>query len=175
MTLSAGRTPVNVYRLLGKLLKEERNITPKLEEFYSKHPEEELTEEASYEFADITDQAWGIEALIGRAASTAILMAAIDLESTINRFCFFELGETTADAIESLPMAAKLERAMNFAEGRSTRRPFSRRKRFETAALRPPTAPGAGSGASRNLTPAAHNARSATQGSVRPSKVHNRL
>lgn len=60
LTLSAGRTPVNVYRLLGKLSKEERNITPGLEEYYSKHPEEESTEEASCEFADITNQVWGI-------------------------------------------------------------------------------------------------------------------
>jgi len=98
-----------VHRLLGRLLKEERSAAPKLEEFYSRHPEDELSEEFFDEFADIMDRIWGVEAIIGWSSSTAILMSAIDLESTINRFCFFDLGETTTEAIESLPMWAKLE------------------------------------------------------------------
>ncbi len=42
-------------------------------------------------------------------ARTAIVMAVIDLEARINKFCFYNLGEVTTNAIESLTLTSKLE------------------------------------------------------------------
>ena len=40
---------------------------------------------------------------------TAILMAAIDIESEVNRFLFFNIGEETTNTIERLTVEAKLQ------------------------------------------------------------------
>jgi hypothetical protein len=44
-----------------------------------------------------------------RFAGTALVMAVIDLEARINKFCFYNLGEFTTNAIEKLSHTEKLE------------------------------------------------------------------
>lgn len=46
---------------------------------------------------------------LSSSVRTSILMAIIDLESKINQFCFFNLGEITTDSIERLSLLEKLE------------------------------------------------------------------
>ena len=61
------------------------------------------------EFGDICERLWNLEADLSCHTRTAILMAIIELESTVNRFCYFNLGETITEAIENLSLAAKIE------------------------------------------------------------------
>jgi hypothetical protein len=59
-------------------------------------------------FSDICIRFWNLEHKLKCSARTANIMAAIDLEASVNMFCFFNLGEITTDAIENLPLPGKL-------------------------------------------------------------------
>lgn len=52
---------------------------------------------------------WGLESKLKDCAQMAVVMAAIDLEANVNMFCFYNLGEVTTNAIESLSLTGKLE------------------------------------------------------------------
>lgn len=49
------------------------------------------------------------EAKLEMASDTYILMGNIDLESKVNMFCFYNLGETVADSVERLALDDRLE------------------------------------------------------------------
>ena len=99
-------------QVLNKMLREQRIVDTKLDAFYGKYPPEthaSESDEAMEEFGDICERLWNLEADLSCHTRTAILMAIIELESTVNRFCYFNLGETITEAIENLSLAAKIE------------------------------------------------------------------
>jgi hypothetical protein len=101
-----------VEQLLNKMLREQRIVDSKLDVFYAKFPSEadvSESDEAMEEFGDICERLWNLESDLSCTTRTAILMAIIDLESTINQFCYFNLGEATANSIEGLNLSGKLE------------------------------------------------------------------
>lgn len=101
-----------VERVLASMLREQRIVDGKLEVFFAKYPDETNpldSEEAMQEFGDICERLWDIQSNLSCSTRTAILMSIIELESTINKFCYFNLGETVTDSIEGLSLTAKLE------------------------------------------------------------------
>lgn len=52
---------------------------------------------------------WTLELRLERVARTAIVMAVIDLEARVNKFCFYNLGVASTEAIENLQPLGKLE------------------------------------------------------------------
>ena len=96
-------------RALASMYREQRIVNDKLEVFFDKYPEDTHSEEEMEEFGDICERLWLLESDLGCCTRTTILMAIVDLESTVNRFCFFNLGEVPTDAIERLSIAEKLE------------------------------------------------------------------
>jgi hypothetical protein len=113
-------------QVLNKMLREQRIVDSKLAVFYAKYPsetDEAESEEAMEEFADICERLWNLEADLSCYTRTAILMAIIELESAVNMFCFFNLGETVTEAIENLSLGAKLEvahRALTLSDFKGT-------------------------------------------------------
>lgn len=69
--------------------------------------------EASKDFVrnlgNISQNLLGLSIDLNVHTRTAILMAIIDLEANINRFCYYNLGENTAEAVERLSLIEKLE------------------------------------------------------------------
>jgi hypothetical protein len=101
-----------VVRVLASMLREQRIVDKKLGPYFDKYPDDpdSYTDEAADdEFGEICDRLWWIESDLSCQTRTAILMATIDLESTINRFCYYNVGETTAESIERLSLTEKLE------------------------------------------------------------------
>lgn len=101
-----------VEQVLNKILREQRIVNNKLADFFAKYPpetNEAESEEAMEEFADICERLWNLEADLSCCTRTAILMDIIELESTVNMFCYFNLGETVTDAIENISLGAKIE------------------------------------------------------------------
>ena len=99
-------------QVLNKMLREQRVVDSKLVVFYAKYPPETdaaESDEAMEEFGDICERLWELEADLRCCIRTAILMAIIELESTVNMFCYFNLGETVTDTIEGLSLTAKIE------------------------------------------------------------------
>jgi hypothetical protein len=99
-------------QVLNKMLREQRIVNSKLDVFYAKYPPETDatdSDEAMEEFGDICERLWELESDFSCCTRTAILMAIIELESTVNKFCYFNLGETVTDNIENLSLAAKIE------------------------------------------------------------------
>lgn len=98
-------------RILNAMLRESRIVDKKLEPFFEKYPDEEAfdSEEVLEEFSDIYERLAGLERDLSSYTRTAILMSIVDLESTVNRFCYFNLGEVTTDSIERLSLSEKLE------------------------------------------------------------------
>ena len=89
--------------VLNKMLREGRIVDGKLIIYYSKYPsdsDEAKSDEAMEEFGDICQRLWELESELSCCTRTAILMAIIDLEFTVNMFCYFNLGETATNAIE---------------------------------------------------------------------------
>jgi hypothetical protein len=102
----------DVERILNKMLREQRIVDSKLDVFYAKYPletESSKSDEVMEEFGDICEKLWDLESNLSCSTRTAILMAIIELESTVNMFCYFNLGEIVTDSIENLSLAAKLE------------------------------------------------------------------
>ena len=101
-----------VEQVLNKMLREQRIVDSKLDAFYAKYPpetDESDSDKAMEEFGDICERLWSLEADLSCCTRTAILMAIIELESTVNMFCYFNLGETVTDAIENLSLVAKID------------------------------------------------------------------
>ncbi len=99
-------------QVLNKMFREQRIVDSKLNMFYAKYPpgtDESDSEEAMEEFGDICERLWELEADLRCCIRTAILMAIIELESMVNMFCYFNLGETVTDATENLSLGAKIE------------------------------------------------------------------
>jgi len=121
--------------ILTKMIDEGFIVQKKLQRFYDKYPSfKELQAfyvkypydidgfllsregEAEYEeymgeyeeFWEITSDFAQLEHDLACCANTAILMAAIDVEACVNRFCYYNLGEVTTEAIEWLPPTGKL-------------------------------------------------------------------
>jgi len=100
--------------ILTKMKDEEPIVKKKLQEFYVRFPfplEDVSPEEQDAAFDEklrITDRLWQLENDLECCARTAILMAAIDLEACVNKFCYFNLGEASTEAIERLNPAGKL-------------------------------------------------------------------
>lgn len=92
----------------------------KLQAFYYEYPPSVYPvpreEQAAYTeyvaeeemFWEISGRFTHLEHDLACCARTAILMAAIDLEAGINKFCFYNLGEEATNAIERLTPAEKL-------------------------------------------------------------------
>jgi hypothetical protein len=94
------------------MLREQRIVDSKLDIFYAKYPPDagiSESDEAMEEFGDICERLWSLESDLSCYSRTAILMATIDLESTINQFCYFNLGDATANSIEGLNLIEKIE------------------------------------------------------------------
>ena len=78
---------VEAERVLNKMLREQRIVDSKLASFYAKYPPEvdvSDSEEAMEEFGDICERLWELEADLSCCTRTAILMAIIELESSVN-------------------------------------------------------------------------------------------
>jgi hypothetical protein len=81
-------------QVLNKMLREQHIVDGKLTIFYRKYPSDSASsdsDEAMEEFGDICQRLWDLEAELSCCTRTAILMAIIELESTVNRFCYFIL------------------------------------------------------------------------------------
>jgi hypothetical protein len=52
---------------------------------------------------------WNLDNRLERFARTATIIAAIDLEASVNEFCFYNLGEVATESIERLSLVGKLE------------------------------------------------------------------
>ncbi len=99
-----------VERILASMLREQRIVNKKLGEYFVKYPDKtDDSEEAMDEFADICERLWEIELNLSSSTRTAILMAVVDLESSVNQFCYFNLNGIVAEAIERLSLIEKLE------------------------------------------------------------------
>jgi hypothetical protein len=99
-------------QVLNKMLREQRIVDRKLAVFYARYPpktDAAESDEVMEEFADICERLWNLESDLSCCTRTAILMAIIELESAVNMFCYFNLGETVTDAIENLSIGAKIE------------------------------------------------------------------
>lgn len=100
--------------ILTKMIDEGRVVKKRLQAFYARYPfplEDASPEEQDAAFDEelrITYRFWQLEHDLECCARTAILMAAIDLEACVNRFCYYNLGEATTEAIERLNPAGKL-------------------------------------------------------------------
>lgn len=67
------------------------------------------TRELRREFSDVSAPVRELEINLRHCVSTAILMAAIQLENSVNFLCYYDLGRTMADAMESLGLEEKIE------------------------------------------------------------------
>lgn len=70
--------------------------------------DEEIHEVETMLWVEIFFKFRSLEHRLACSARTAILMAAINLEACVNKFCYFNLGENTTEAIERSPLLTKL-------------------------------------------------------------------
>lgn len=96
-------------RILDLMLKEERIVEQKLAESFGHGVDPRQTGDRMHEFGHICERLWNLETMLSCDTRAAILMAAIDLEMAIVRFCQANLGNATTQAIASLALAAQLE------------------------------------------------------------------
>src|SRR5260370_31889484 len=104
-----------IKELLTKMIEEWRVVKKKLQAFYAEFPffdeytspyeQDALAQEVFYE---IIGDFRLLEHDLACCTRTAILMAAIDLETCVNRFCYFNLDESTTNEIERLNPTEKL-------------------------------------------------------------------
>ena len=123
-----------IKEILIKMVEEGSIVNKNLQVFYAKYPsfkefqeyvdnnplipghlydDEDYAEGAEYRFEQeelwkITSRFEQLEHDLACSTRTAILMAAIDVEACINRFCYYNLGEATTEAIERLHPISKL-------------------------------------------------------------------
>lgn len=98
---------------LGRMLEQEVVVATELKPFFRRYPDPTESDEEMEAFAEILSPLWELESELGIHTRTANLAAAIDLESTVNRFCYFNLGEVMTDTIERLSVQGKIEVAHN--------------------------------------------------------------
>lgn len=98
----------DINHLLRFLYLEDQRIAPLLEKHFEKF-DNDNSDEALDEFSDITEKYSGAELSFRCSVDTAILLAIIDLESIINQFTFYNLGEIPAESMETLSMLNKME------------------------------------------------------------------
>src|SRR5439155_6255211 len=89
--------------------RESSNMYNRLQELLEISEEENREEEAIYNFKDIHEHIVRLQSDLSCSMRTVILMIVIELESEINKFCYFNLGEAVSDAIERLSVPEKLE------------------------------------------------------------------
>ena len=115
------------YSICSSILEESEKISPILAEHYDKWKDDYETDEAMSEFCEITDEMSLLESKLSSSIDTAILMCCIALESRVNMFCYFNIGEETTDAIETLNLVKKIEVAHRILR----KRPFKGTKPYE--------------------------------------------
>ena len=98
----------SIIHLLQKLVLVHEETDHKLATHYEKFPDEEEQEEELEEFSDICSELWDLEHKIKMKTEVAILMAAIEVEDSINQFCVYNLHKDIAETIEKLSPAEKL-------------------------------------------------------------------
>lgn len=109
--------------LLKFLFEEQIRISPLLDEHYDKFKESNSSK-ALDEFSKITERYSGAELSLRCSVDSAILLSVIDLESLINQFCYYNLGEMATDSIETLSMLNKMEiihRVLNLEKFKGTK------------------------------------------------------
>jgi hypothetical protein len=98
-----------VVRILELMLKEERSVSERLERFLGRYANPTISEQSMQEFRFICERLWNFETMLSCSVRTALLMATLDIETTILRFCTYNLGEAATEAIKPLSLEAKLE------------------------------------------------------------------
>ena len=96
--------------LLKDLPEVNERISMTLEKHYKIFPtlRASSSDEAMEKFADICDELWKLEHKIVLKAQLIVLMAAIQVEELINKFCVFNLPREFVETIERLSPAEKL-------------------------------------------------------------------
>lgn len=94
--------------LLQQLLSVHAPTDAKLDEYYEKYPENDQSDAAMDEFAEITEELSELEHRIRMKGELACLMSAIEAEGDINRFCVFNLHKDISESIEKLSPPEKL-------------------------------------------------------------------
>lgn len=104
----------DIVKNLDLLVEEQLIIEPVIDIFFAKYPTEEeaQTEEALSEFSSIQYKSDCLASRLSSLVDATILGACIKLESDINRFCYYNLGEIATESIESLSLINKLEVAL---------------------------------------------------------------
>ncbi len=96
-------------RLLDLMLHEERVVAEKFERFSQRYASPTLSDESLREFGQIYERLWNFETMLSCAARTALVMAVLDIQTTLNRFCVNNIGTVTTEAIRELPLDAQME------------------------------------------------------------------
>lgn len=96
-------------RILELMLKEERKVSEQLERFFARYANPTISEQSMEEFGFICERLWNFETMLSCSSRTALLMATIDIETSIIRFCTYNLGEAATEAIKGLSLEASLE------------------------------------------------------------------
>lgn len=93
---------------LERLVKEARNLDEQLRPLGLKYPSDMLAvqERFNWDFHRLYDE---LEVELRHSTDTAILMAAIELESDVNGLLYRDIGEAVGEAAESLSLLNKLE------------------------------------------------------------------
>lgn len=94
--------------LLQQLLSVHAQTDVKLDDYYEKYPEDDQSDAAMEEFAEITEELSELEHRIRLKGEIACLMSAIEAEDDINRFCVFNLHKDISESIEKLSPPDKL-------------------------------------------------------------------
>jgi hypothetical protein len=98
-----------IISLLGQHEEEKSEIKDKLNDHFIKHIDDMHSDDAMIAFCEINDKLWDLESNIQSSCDAAILTSCIDIEARVNMVCFYNIGEVTTDAIETLPLVNKLE------------------------------------------------------------------
>jgi hypothetical protein len=109
--------------LLYTLLPIHAATNEQLELHSNKYPSQEEwdSDKATQEFGEICDPLWEIEHKIRMKCELAILMAAIQVEESVNRFCVFNLPKELVETLEKLSPAEKLTAAVSHLGGKRVR------------------------------------------------------
>ncbi|MFQ4135754.1 hypothetical protein PGN35_005490 [Nodosilinea sp. PGN35] len=94
--------------LLQDLVRVHEETEEQLANFYDQFPEDDESEEGLEAFGEICSDLWDLEHKIKMKAEVAILMSAIEVEASINKFCVYNLHKDIAETIEKLSPGEKL-------------------------------------------------------------------
>jgi hypothetical protein len=98
-----------IHRLVGLLQDENKVVQSKVKKHFGKYTDNEYSDQAMIEFAEIIGNFVIYQSELEGFVNTATFMANVELESRINMFCFFNIGEVATDAIETLSLVKKME------------------------------------------------------------------